>query len=217
MGTFNVLEAIKRWVPDTLVAVVGSSAVYGPREANEMPLKELSEYRPTSMYAVSKIGEESLGYFYYSAHGMRIIRVRPFNMTGPGKLYDACSDFTRGVIEVERGMKKELEVGNLETTRDFTDGRDAAKALWNIAESGEHGAIYNLCSGKGWMMKDILELAIKIGGREIKYIIAPDKMRQMDDPIYIGDNTRLRSLGWQPGISMSETLKDMLNWWRERI
>jgi GDP-4-dehydro-6-deoxy-D-mannose reductase len=159
-----------------------------------------------------------LGYLYAKVYGMKVIRVRPFNMTGPRKTGDACSDFTRGLVEIEKGLKRYLEVGNLETVRDFTDGRDAVKALWIIAQKGVAGEAYSLCSGKGYKMKEILNMAISLSGLEkVEVKQVPEKMRPYDDPIYIGDNSKLRELGWEPKISMEKTLHDMLEYWRKNL
>lgn len=217
LGSFYFLEAIRKHAPQAVVQIVGSSSVYGPRKEAELPLKEGTDFKPTSMYAVSKVGEEVLGYFYYQVFGMKVIRMRPFNMTGPRKLYDACSDFSRGIVEIEKGLKDELEVGNLDTVRDFTDGRDAVKALWLLVEKGEPGELYNLCSGRGWKMKDILDLLIHLSGKDIKYKVVPERLRPFDDPVYIGDNSKLKALGWEPQIPMAKTLSDMLNYWRDNI
>ncbi|MGA2670093.1 MAG: GDP-mannose 4,6-dehydratase [Dehalococcoidia bacterium] len=121
------------------------------------------------------------------------------------------------MVEIEKGLKKVLEIGNLETVRDFTDGRDAVKGLWLLAEKGEYGEVYNLCSGRSRKMKDILMKLISISGREIKCQETPEKMRPFDDPIYVGDNTKLHSLGWEPQIPLEKTLSDMLDYWREEI
>ena len=215
LGSFHLLESIKKAQLNPLIEIVGSSAVYGPRTESEVPLLENTDFRPTSMYAVSKVGEEVLGYFYWKAFDMRVVRVRPFNMTGPRKTGDACSDFSRGIVEIEKGSKDELEVGNLETVRDFTDGRDAVKALWLLAQEGKPGELYNLCSGRGWKMKDILDKLIAISGSQIRYKVVPEMIRPYDDPIYIGDNSKIRALGWKPEIPMEKTLSDSLDYWRE--
>jgi len=217
LGSFYLLEAIRKAGLDPVIEIVGSSSVYGPRDESELPLKEETAFKPTSMYAVSKVEEEMLGYFYWQVFGMKVIRVRPFNMTGPRKIFDACSDFSRGIVEIEKGLKDVLEVGNLETVRDFTDGRDAVKALWLLVEKGKSGELYNLCSGKGYKMKGILDMLISLSGNNIKYKIVHEKMRPYDDPIYIGDSSRLQRLGWKPQIPMEKTLADMLNYWRENL
>jgi GDP-4-dehydro-6-deoxy-D-mannose reductase len=217
LGSFYLLESLRQAQMDPLIEIVGSSAVYGPREEKELPLGEETNFKPTSMYAVSKVGEEMLGYFYWKVFGMKVIRVRPFNMTGPRKTEDACSDFSKGIVEIEKGLRDELEVGNLETVRDFTDGRDAVKALWLLVENGKPGELYNLCSGRSWKMKDILDTLISLSGRNIRYRVVAEKMRPYDDPIYIGDSAKLRALGWEPEISMKKTLSDSLDYWRNNI
>jgi GDP-4-dehydro-6-deoxy-D-mannose reductase len=218
LGTLNILEAVRVMGLNPLIEVVGSSSVYGPRIVEELPLKEETDFRPTSFYAVSKVGEEMLGYLYAKVYGMKIIRVRPFNMTGPRKTGDACSDFTKGLVEIEKGLRKVLEVGNLETVRDFTDGRDAVKALWLLAEKGISGEVYSLCSGKGYKIRDILDMAISLSGlKNVEVQQVPWKMRPYDDPIYIGDNSKLRRLGWEPKITMEKTLADMLEYWRSKL
>lgn len=217
LGTFYLLDSIKEAGISPLVEIVGSSAVYGPRNESDMPLSEETNFRPTSMYAVSKVSEELLGYFYWRVYGMKVIRIRPFNMTGPRKTFDACSDFARGIAEIEKGLKDILEVGNLDTVRDFTDGRDAVRALQFLSEKGEPGEIYNLCSGRASRMGDILTKLISLSQRQIEYRITPEKMRPFDDPIYVGDNTRLRSLGWEPQIPVEKTLTDLLDYWRENL
>lgn len=216
LGSFHLLESIRKAGLDPTIIVVGSSSVFGPCDVSEMPLDEQREFRPTSMYATSKVAEEMLGYFYWRACGLRAIRVRPFNMTGPRKLDDACSDFAKGIAEIERGQRQALEVGNLETVRDFTDGRDAVKALWMLIERGQPGEVYNLCSGQGYRMNDILQMYMRIAGHGVPYRAVPEKMRPYDDPIYIGDNAKLRALGWAPETPFERTLSDLLDYWRAR-
>ena len=217
LGTFYLLEAIRKTGLNPIIVVVGSSSVFGPCDEKEMPLKEDREFRPTSMYAVSKVAEEVLGYFYWRVYGMRVIRVHPFNMTGPRKDGDACSDFAKGIVEVEKGLQEVVKVGNLETVRDFTDGRDAVKALWLLAEKGVPGEVYNLCSGGAYRMRDILERLDALTGTEVRYQVVPERMRPYDDPIYVGDNSKLRALGWEPHISLRKTLADMLDYWRQKL
>jgi GDP-4-dehydro-6-deoxy-D-mannose reductase len=217
MGTFYLLDGIRRAGLDPVIEVVESSSVYGPCDESEMPLSENREFRPTSMYAVSKVGEDMLGYFYGRSYGLKVIRVRPFNMTGPRKTGDACSDFARGIAEVEKGIKRILEVGNLNTVRDFTDGRDAVEALWLLSEKGKCGEVYNLGSGKARSLDEILNILVSLSDREIEFRLSGAKMRDIDDPIYISDNTRLRQLGWEPRIPIEKTLSDTLDYWRENV
>lgn len=214
LGTFYLLESIRRARLTPLIEIVGSSSIYGPCSEAEMPLNENGKLQPTSMYGVSKVGEDMLGYFYWKVYGMKIIRVRPFNMTGPGKIGDACCDFSKAIVEVEKGIRDFMEVGNLDTVRDFTDGKDVVGALWLLAERGEPGEVYNLCSGTGYRMAIILDKLLSLSGNRIKFRVVPEKMRPYDDPIYIGDSNKLRSLGWTPQVPLETTLSDILNYWR---
>ncbi|MEX0799614.1 MAG: GDP-mannose 4,6-dehydratase [Dehalococcoidia bacterium] len=214
MGTFNLLEGIRQLGFDPIVEVIGSSSVYGPCGQDEMPLSDGHAFNPTSIYAVSKVAEEMLGNFYWRVHGTRVIRVRPFNMTGPRKTLDACSDFARGIAEVEKGLRSTLEVGNLDTVRDFTDGRDAARALYVLAEKGEPGEVYQICTGKARRLGEALEVLVKLSGRPIEHQVVAGKLRPFDDPVYVGDNSRLRALGWEPQIEFRQTLRDLLDYWR---
>jgi GDP-4-dehydro-6-deoxy-D-mannose reductase len=214
MGTFHLLEGIRQAGLDPLVEVVGSSSVYGPCEREEMPLADGHGFGPTSVYAVSKVAEEMLGHFYWRVYGMRVIRVRPFNMTGPRKTLDACSDFAKGIAEAERGLRSKLEVGNLDTVRDFTDGRDAARALQLLAERGEPGEVYQVCSGRPRRLSEALDTLIGISGRRIEHEVVESRLRPFDDPVYVGDNSKLRALGWEPRIEFRRTLADLLDYWR---
>lgn len=214
-GTFNLLDELRKSKNDPIIVVVSSSAVYGATRPDEMPLKENREFRPTSVYAVSKVAEEMLAYFHWKVYGMKIVRVRPFNMTGPRKTDDACSDFTKGVAEIKLGRKRSLSVGNVSAIRDFTDGRDAVRALWLLANSGEPGEVYNLCSGRGYRINEIIDLLRKDACIEV--ITDPSRMRPFDDPIYVGDATRLRLLGWAAKIPLEQTLSDLVAYWTQRL
>ena len=217
LGTFNLLEALRQHGHPSVVEILGSSAVYGPSSLSEMPLGEGHEFRPTSMYAVSKVTEDVLGYFYWKVYGLPILRVRPFNMTGPRKIADAVSDFARGIAEVEKGQREVLEVGNLDAVRDITDGRDAVQALWTLAQKGEPGETYNLCSGQGRTLREILEQILSLAKGKIEVEVSSEKLRPYDDPIYIGNNAKLLELGWKPQIPFVQTLQDSLDYWREWV
>ncbi len=217
LGTLSLLEAVRQAAINPVIELAGSSAEYGFSHQSEIPMKETHEFRPSSPYAVSKVAADMLGYFYWRAYHLTIIRVRPFNITGPRKIGDACSDFTRGIVEVEKGRKDKLEPGNLEAVRDFTDVRDAVTALWRLAERGAPGEAYNLCSGRGYSMRQVLDMAISLSSGNIKVYPQQRKFRSIDDPVYIGDNSRLKKLGWEPQIPLETTLEDMLEYWRHQI
>ncbi len=214
-GTFNLLDELRKARSEATVIVASSSAVYGASDQDDMPLKEDREFRPTSIYAASKVAEEMLAYFHWRVYGMKIVRVRPFNMTGPRKTDDACSDFAKEVAEIKLGRRRLLEVGNVNAIRDFTDGRDAVKALWLLANSGKHGEVYNLCSGRGYRIKEVIDMLRKHATFDVS--VQPSRMRPFDDPIYVGDASRLSALGWKPEIPLERTLSDLVHYWAERL
>ena len=214
LGTLYLLEAVRKADLNPLIEVICSSAEYGMNYQDEVPVKENKEFRPGSPYGVSKVGQDMIAYLYWYAYGMKIIRIRPFNITGPGKTLDACSDFAKGVAEIESGQRQVLEVGNLEAIRDITDVRDCIEAMWLLMEKGNSGDVYNICSGKGYKIRDILDKLVSLSSGRIEIRQDPQKMRPSDDPIYIGDNSKLSQLGWKPQCSIDETLSDLLNYWR---
>ncbi len=215
LGTFYLLEALREQGSKALIEVISSSAVYGPCSVSEMPLQEGHEFRPTSMYAVSKVTEDMLAYFYWRVFGLRIVRVRPFNVTGPRKTGDAPSDFARGIVDVEKGRSSTVKVGNLDAVRDYSDGRDGAEALWLLAERGEPGEAYHISSGQERSLRSVLHELLSIACIDAPVETSPSKLRPHDDPIYVGDHSRLRNLGWEPRIPFAQTLADTLQYWRD--
>lgn len=216
-GTFYLLEAVRKAGIDPVIEATCSSAEYGLNYKEEIPVVENKVFRPSSPYGVSKVGTDMLCYFYWQGYRMKIIRTRPFNITGPRKRFDASSDFSAGVAAVEAGLQKEIEVGNLDSVRDITDFRDGIKAMWLLAQKGQPGEVYNICCGRGYRMGDVLDILISLTGKKIKYRQVPEKMRPLDDPVFIGDNSKLRALGWEAKVPVEKTLADTLEYWRNRI
>lgn len=154
-----------------------------------------------------------LGYAYFRSYGLRVASVRPFYITGPGKA-DACNEFARQIVQIERGQQDGLKVGNLEAVRDLVDVRDACRAIWLVAQKGEPGTAYNLCSGQGHSMRELLEGLVSLASVPVRVEPDPARLRPADDPALVGDSSRLRALGWQPRIPLEQTLSDTLDYWR---
>ena len=216
-GTFYILEALRQMKGKPIVSVACSSAEYGLNYKNEIPTKETKEFRPSSPYAVSKVTTDMLAYLYWRAYGMKTIRLRFFNTTGPRKTGSAIAEWAQGIAEIEKGKKNELRVGNLTSIVDYTDVRDSIKAMWLLTKKRKFGEAYNICTGKGYKMKYILDVLKGLSTGEIKVVVDPNKIRPSDDPVFIGDNSKLRKLGWKPKIPLEETLKDTLNYWRKMV
>jgi GDP-4-dehydro-6-deoxy-D-mannose reductase len=217
LSTLYLFDAVRKAKIKPKILVACSSAEYGISYEDEIPIRESKEFRPTSPYGVSKVCTDTLSYLYWKTYGMNIVRIRFFNITGTRKIFDACSDFAKGIVEVKKGMKKQLEVGNLDGIRDLTDVRDAVAAAWLLAEKGVPGEVYNVCSGKGQKVGDVLNKLLALSKTKLKIVQAKDKIRPVDDPLFIGDNSKIRKLGWKPSIPIERTLEDMLDYWRKEL
>ena len=220
LGQTNIFEAVRELGLSTAIQIAGSSEEYGLVKEDEVPIKETNPLRPLSPYAVSKIAQDFLGYQYFMSYGMRIIRTRGFNHTGPrrGEVF-VCSNFAKQIAEIEKGKRPPvIKVGNLEAIRDFTDVRDMVRGYWLAATEGEAGEVYNLCSGRGYRISEVLEMLLSLSKVEVKVEQDPERMRPSDVPVLIGDCTKFREkTGWAPKIPFEKTLEDLLNYWRERV
>jgi GDP-4-dehydro-6-deoxy-D-mannose reductase len=217
IGTRNILEAVREAGIDPLIVLACSSAAYGFTLPSEIPISETKEFRPSSPYAISKAATDHLGHMYARRYGMRILRLRIFNTIGPRKTGSALAEWSEQIAKIESKKQDVMKVGNLEGTVDFTDIRDFISAVWLLVEKGEPGDAYNTCSGTGRKMSDVLECMKSLAKVPVKSIPDPAKFRPNDDPIFVGDNSKLRALGWKPQIPFEQTLQDTLVWWRTQV
>ena len=217
LGTVNVFESVRELGLDPKILVACSSAEYGVMKGKE-PIKEDHPLLPLSPYGVSKVAQDLLAYQYFKNFDVKTIRVRIFGTTGPRKVGDVCSDFARQVAEIEGGKEPVVRVGNLDARRDLTDVRDMVKALWLLMERGKTGEVYNACSGRAYKIKDILDEFLGMSSVEVEVEVDPKKLRPTDEPIILGDNSKIRKdCGWKPKIPIEKTLKDILEYWREKF
>ncbi len=216
LGTLNLLEAVRAAGLKPVVVVAGSSAEYGFSQPGEIPIQEDQPLRPASPYGVSKVASSALALLYHRAFEMKVIVVRPFFVVGPRKTADVCSSFAQGIAAVEKGEQASLKVGNLETIRDFLDADDAVRALWLLAEEGVPGQSYNVCSGKGYKIATVLETFLRMASGAIPVERDPALLRPVDMPVVVGDNSRLRALGWVPQVPLDDSLSRILGYWRSQ-
>lgn len=214
LGTLHLLEAVRKRHPACQVLVFGSSAEYGKSSAEEESIAETAATEPDSPYGVSKAAADLLSEVYGRAYGLKIIRIRPFFVIGPGRGSNVFVDFAKGIVEVENGHADSLGVGNLSAVRDLVDVRDTARAIWTIAEKGEIGAVYNLCTGQPHSIREALDLMLRFASRPVRVYTDNAKFRPLDTPRLVGDSSRLRQLGWKPEIELDRTLSDILQFWR---
>jgi GDP-4-dehydro-6-deoxy-D-mannose reductase len=216
----NLLEAVRQRARKPRFLVVGSSEEYGAVEESELPITEDNPLRPLSPYAVSKVGQDLLGYQYFKSYGLPIVRSRAFNHEGPrrGDVF-VTSNFARQIAEIEVGLREPvIHVGNLTTRRDYTDVRDIVQGYWLLLERGEPGVVYNLCSGKAWEIGEVLAFFLAESRvRPIAVREDPSRLRPSDVPVLLGDAGRIRhAVGWEPRRPFEQTLRDVLEYWRQR-
>lgn len=220
MGQVNLFDAVRQAGLMPKIQIACSSEEYGMVHPEETPIAETNPLRPLSPYAVSKVIQDTLGYQYAMNYSMHIIRTRAFNHSGPrrGDVF-VESNFARQVALIEKGQQEPVvKVGNLEAQRDFTDVRDVVRGYFTAADRGEPGEVYNICSGKTYSIKNVLERLLSMSSLKIAVEQDPQRMRPSDVPLLLGDYSKFKSkTGWEPSIPFEKTLEDLLNYWRERV
>ncbi len=221
MAELNIFEACRSLGINPIIQIAGSSEEYGLVLENELPIKETNPLKPLSPYAVSKIGQEMLGYQYYKSYGLKVVLTRAFNHEGPrrGDQF-VTSNFAKQIAEMEKGKREPIvKVGNLQAQRDYTDVRDMVKAYWLATEKCEFGRPYNICSGKMWKIEKVLDFLLSLSTKK-NIVIEQDasRMRPSDVPTLVGDYSEFHgATGWDPKIPFEKTLEDTLNYWRKLV
>jgi len=218
-GTHNILEAVRRRRLRKIL-IVSSSDVYGRVGKNDLPLKPTHHLNPVSPYAQSKAAAEYLALIYGEQYRLPVTIVRAFNHSGPRQNPDfVIPAFCKKIIEAERSLRKPtIGVGNLSARRDISDVRDIVRGYRLLAETGTVGKTYHLCSGKAYRIGDLLKRLIRRSDKLIKVSRDPRLFRRTDIPILRGSYHTARSdTGWRPEISITTTLEDTLQYWREHL
>lgn len=215
IGTINVLEAVKEICPKARVLLIGSSEEYGPINTNEKIL-ETYPLNPKNIYALSKATCESLGKIYSDAYNLDIISTRSFNHIGPRQLPQfVVPDFCSQVAKIEKEEQEPvIKVGNLAAYRDFTDVRDIVNAYYIISKKGQKNEVYNVGSGCATQISKILDIILSNSKKEIKVEIDQNKFRPIDVPKIEANSSKLYNLGWKTKYDINDSIKDILNYFR---
>lgn len=223
-GTLNLASAILDETPDCRFVFVGSSEAYGQSftELDGAAITEDCALKPMTVYGANKAAADiAVGQMYFD--GLRSIRFRPFNHTGPGQTEAyVIPAFASQIARIESGtVPPVIEVGNLEAKRDFLDVRDVVRAYALAALSNSRdaeGKVFNLASGSAVEIRSILDTLVRLSGREIEVVVAPDRVRPIDIPTARGSAGAARQiLGWEPQFALEDTINAVLSDWRDRI
>ena len=174
IGSSNVIEALSEYSPRSRILLMSSAELYGNCKGNACKESDpISVTSPKNPYSLSKYAMEMVGNLYRQAKDMDIVTVRSFNFTGPGQSDQfVAADFSRQIAEIESGKREAImKVGNLTAVRDLSDVRDIARYLAVIAHQGENGGIYNLCSGKTYSIKDLLDILLSYSKKKMKWLL----------------------------------------------
>jgi GDP-4-dehydro-6-deoxy-D-mannose reductase len=215
--TVNLLEAVRTEAPEATVVLISSGEIYGPPD--RLPVDEEAALRPQNPYAVSKAACDLLGGQYADATGLHVVRLRPFNHTGPGQTDDyVVGTLTRQVAEAEAAGREEalVRTGNPDSARDFSDVRDVARAY--VAAATLDPGVYNVASGKAVSVRELIELVRAAARIPVRHEVDPARVRAHDVPEVRGSAERLRSsTGWRPEIPLDQTIADALEAWRRKL
>lgn len=210
----NLTGILKELQMPCRVLSIGSSEEYGNVVENQLPLVEDAQLHPVSPYAVARVSQELLSKVFVDSYHLDIILTRSFNHIGPWQDERfVVPSFVRRILDIKEAGQSEgvIETGDTLIVRDFVDVRDVVRAYYLLLSQGTSGEIYNVCSGEGIALADIIEQIADIVGVKVSTRINPNLVRPNDNRIVIGSHQKLtHELGWSPKISREQTLRDMV-------
>jgi len=221
-GTVRVLEALKDFAPEAIVHVCASSEVFGCVPQEKLPIDEECNFHPASPYAISKVGTDLVGRYYAEAFDMTVMTTRMFTHTGPrrGDVF-AESTFAKQIAMIERNLiEPVVKVGNLKSLRTVADVRDAVKAYFLlVTHNPQKGEYYNIGGTYSCEVGDILESLIGFSTREdIRVEVDPERLRPIDADLQVPNTTKFKAhTGWEPEIPYEQTIRDLLEYWRDEL
>jgi GDP-mannose 4,6-dehydratase len=218
LGTGNLLEAIRIARLDPLIQLCSTSEVYGQVDPKDVPIREDAPMRPASPYAVSKVAQDLLGYTYFTAYKMRIVRTRMFAYLNPRRTDLFATSFARQVARVEAGLQDVLLHGNLESVRTIVDVRDAMRAYWEAVLHCAPGEAYNIGGSATMTVGEVLERLVAMAKRPVPTRLDPALLRPADVTLQIPSVDKfVKATGWKPRYSFDESLSHLLEYWRRRV
>jgi len=219
-GTLNLLMALKDSNFSGQLLFVSSSEVYGLLNVGDLPVSEALLPKPMSPYAVAKMASEALCYQWSRYERFKIVIARPFNHIGPGQSERfAIADFARQIAKIKLGLEPPvITVGDIDTTRDFTDVRDIADAYRKLLDVGANGEIYNVCSGSERSIRFLIERMCQLAGFDVEIRRDAARFRLSDQRRVCGSNLKLiEATGWSCTFMLDQTLSDIIEYWIDRL
>ncbi len=209
----NIVDAMRIFSPHSKLLAISSAEVYDTNV--EAPYSETSSTFSKNPYAISRIFQEEICNFYTKIYNLNIVNVRPFSHIGPRQTNRFVIP---ALIEKVFSNNEIIKVGNIDVIRDFLDVRDIVKAYLLLLEYGQQGQTYNVCSGQGRKLADILQQIIELSSKKIRIETDPALLRPNENMTIIGNPTKLQNLTqWQPQISFEQTIQDMIQYYKGSV
>ena len=209
--TLNLLEIIRTNKINSLIIICSTSEVYGKVTKKDIPIKETKSINPVNPYSVSKAFQDLLSQIYFKTYGLKIIITRMFSYINARKNYLFQTSFAKQIVDIERGKKKILTHGNLNSVRNIIDITDAMEAYWLTAKRGKIGEIYNISGNKVISVGNYLRELKKLSNVKIKCKIDKKLLRPVDVTLQIANTKKfIRDTHWSPKISFEESIEKLL-------
>ncbi|WP_248740333.1 GDP-mannose 4,6-dehydratase [Pseudomonas kribbensis] len=220
LGTLNLLQALKARGFKGPFLYVSSGDVYGQVDESALPITEQQPPCPRNPYAVSKLSAEFLSLQWGLSESWPVLVARPFNHIGTGQKDSfVIASAARQINRIKQGLQApQLEVGDIDVTRDFLDVDDVVSAYFALLEKGTPGQVYNICSGHEQSIRSLIEQMGDLAEVELQLVQDPARMRRADQRRVCGSHQRLaRTTGWTPQISIQQSLRAILSDWEKRV
>ena len=219
LGSLHLLEAARAAAPKATILMVGSADIYGSGSAGGK-IREDAPLRPKNPYAASKAAQDQIGEVYAKTYGLRVIRTRTFTHTGPGQRPQfALAGFAEQLARIDAGLAPaEIKVGNLDPVREYGDVRDVVRAYALLLQQGEPGEAYNVCTGRGFVLRDLLDRLRDASGVRAEVTTDPSRLRPQESEQLVGDPAKIAErTGWAPEHTIEQTLSDLFRDARDRV
>ncbi|WP_150616953.1 GDP-mannose 4,6-dehydratase [Pseudomonas fluorescens] len=219
-GTLNLLQALKaRGFVGTFL-YVSSGDIYGQVAESALPITELQPPCPRNPYAVSKLSAEFLSLQWGLSEQWPVLVARPFNHIGTGQKDSfVIASAARQISRIKQGLQApQLEVGDIDVTRDFLDVGDVISAYFALLEKGQPGQVYNICSGREQSIRSLIEQLADLAEVEMQLVQDAARMRRADQRRVCGSHAKLSTAtGWSPDITTQQSLRAILSDWEKRV
>lgn len=216
----NLIDTIRLANIPCRILSIGSSEEYGNMESADLHLNEEHALKPISPYAVARVSQEMLSKVYVDSYNMDIIMTRSFNHIGTHqKDIFVIPSFAKQLIALKENdsQQKELTTGDTSIIRDFVDVRAVVEGYYLLFKKGKKGQIYNICSGNGTSLNEVIQKMAAILNIHVTQKTDPNLVRPNDNKVIIGSNQKIKKdTGWENKFVLEQSLKDIIEYYQNQ-